>query len=93
MHGYDRSARDDTSYPSTNILSISLLYYGSSLFKYNHFISFLGDLWEKNMEVLYEDFIFYPTPSPYNEGQSLLGSIYPKIQREKEMEGNNDGNW
>jgi hypothetical protein len=28
IHGRDRSARDETSYPSTNLSSISLLYRG-----------------------------------------------------------------
>jgi hypothetical protein len=64
IHGRDRSARDETSYPSINLSSISLLYCGSPLFKDKHFIVFLGDPWEKHLEGLYKAFIFYPTLTP-----------------------------
>jgi hypothetical protein len=64
IHGRDRSVRDETSYPSTNVLSISLLYCGSPLFKDKCFIFFLGDPWAKHLEGLYKDLIFYPTPTP-----------------------------
>jgi hypothetical protein len=64
IHGRDRSARDETSYPSTYLSSISLLYYGSPLFKDKCFIAFLGDPWAKHLEGLYMYFIFYPTPTP-----------------------------
>jgi hypothetical protein len=43
-------ARDETSYPSTNLLSI--LYY------------IVGPPWAKHLEGLYKDFIFYPTSIP-----------------------------
>ena len=64
IHGRDRSACDETSYPSTNLLSISLLYCRSPLFKDKRFIAFLGDPCVKHLEGLYKAFIFYPTPIP-----------------------------
>ena len=64
IHGRDRSTCDETSYLSTNLLSISLLYCGSPLFKDKRFIAFLGDHWAKHLEGYYEAFIFYPTPTP-----------------------------
>jgi len=64
IHGCDRSAHDETSYPSTNLSSIYLLYCGSPLFNDKCFISFLGDPWVKHLEGSYMDFIFYPTPTP-----------------------------
>jgi hypothetical protein len=64
IHGHDRSARDETSYPSTHVSSKSLLYYGSPLFKDKRFIAFLGDPWTKHLEGLYMYFIFYPKPTP-----------------------------
>ena len=64
IHGRDRSARDETSYPSTNLSSVSLLYCGPPLFNDKCFIAFLGDPWAKHLEGLYKAFIFYPTPTP-----------------------------
>ena len=68
----------------------AFLYYivGPILFKDKCFIAFLGDPWVKHLESLYKYFIF-----PWNGGQPLLGSIHPKIPRDKKMEGNNDGKW
>ena len=65
---------------------------GPAFLKDKCFITFLGDPWAKHLEGLYKAFIFYPTSTPLGL-QPLLGSIHPKIPRDKEMQGNNDGKW
>jgi hypothetical protein len=64
IHGRDRSARDEASYPSINLLSILYHIVGSPLLKYKRFIAFLGDPWVKHLEGLNKAFIFYPTSTP-----------------------------
>jgi hypothetical protein len=54
------------------------------------------------MEVLYIGFYLFNQQKslwvfnpffPWDEGQPLLGSIHPKIQKYKEMGGLGDGKW
>jgi len=56
--------RDETFYPSTNLLSIFYYIVGPLLLKDKCFIAFLGDPLAKHLEGLYKDFIFYPIPTP-----------------------------
>jgi hypothetical protein len=59
-----------------------------------HFISFLRNPWANHLEGLYIGFYLFSQQQslwafnpffPWNEGEPLLGSIHPKIPRDKEM--------
>jgi hypothetical protein len=63
IHGRDKSACEETSYLSTNLLSI-LYYIWVPFLKDKRFIAFLGDPWVKHLEGLFKAFIFYPTSTP-----------------------------
>ena len=101
IHGCDKSAHDETSYPSTNLLRILSYILGPLYSKISvlllswmipgQIISkvYIRILYFTQHQPLWDFIPFFPS----NEGEPLIGSIYPKIQREKEVEGNNDGRW
>jgi len=101
IHGRDRLACDETFHPSTNLLSILYYIVGPLYSKIS--VSLLS--WVipgRSICTVYTRLLSLTQHQPLwafipffslNEGQPLLGSIHPKIPRDKEMEGNNDGKW
>jgi hypothetical protein len=102
-HDHDRSARDETSYPPANPLSIlSFILVGPPFLIDKRFIAFLGDPWAKHLEGFISRLLSFTQQQslwafcpffPWNERQPLLGSIHPKIPRDKEMGGLSDEKW
>jgi hypothetical protein len=102
-HYHDRSARDETSYPPTNPLSIiSFILVGSFFLIEKHFIAFSTDPWVEHMEGLYIGFYLLANSNPSSPSSPsshrmrdnpFLGQYTLKSQETRKWEVLGDVNW